>query len=435
MMPQQLGRYEIVGELGKGAMGVVYRAIDPVLQRTVAIKTIHLYLDPAEQAEYEARFYHEAKAAGRLSHPNIVTVYDVGKSGNIAYMAMELLEGRELKSLLAPRKPLPVAQALDIAAQVADGLAYAHEQEVVHRDVKPANIMITRSGLVKIMDFGIARMRASEIRTQTGVLLGSPSYLSPEQVLGKRADHRSDIFSLGIVLYEMLTGERPFSGAEITAIMYQIVHVSPRAPSVLNAEVPEILNFVVAKALAKSPEARYQDAREFARDLRECRKYVESRIQPNISINVDALPEHPASRLADGGSGTLLGDSDFPATRKVDAAPGPMAEVEPPVTLGISTHFDSFDATLRLVAATGAMEHFDDYIKTQKIARPGTPPAEPAPTPKRVTAPLGTAAGMKSALPAQRTPARQRNRRHHEAVIFGLSIAVALVIALFIVLS
>ncbi|MGN2392112.1 serine/threonine-protein kinase [Pelomicrobium sp. G1] len=430
---RQLGRYELLGELGKGAMGVVYRAIDPVLQRTVAIKTIPVYLDPSEQAEYEARFYHEAKAAGRLSHPNIVTIYDVGKSGDTTYMAMELLEGQDLKSLLAPKKPLPIPQALDIAAQVADGLAYAHEHEVVHRDVKPANLMITRSGLVKIMDFGIARMRASEIRTQTGVLLGSPSYLSPEQVLGKRADHRSDIFSLGIVLYEMLTGERPFTGAEITAIMYQIVHLSPRAPSVLNPEVPEILNFVVAKALAKSPEDRYQDAREFATDLRECRKHVESQVQPKISIDLDAFPKHSANRLADGGTGAIVG-SNFPAGRKMDAAPEPAVPPETPVALGISTHFDSFDATLRLVTATGAAEQFGEYIKTQKIARAGTPAARSAPPPKRITPPTGTAAD-KPAAPVQRAEAARNSPLSRKALVVGLALAIALAVALVAVLS
>lgn len=430
---RRLGRYEILGELGKGAMGVVYRAIDPVLQRTVAVKTIPMYLDPSEQAEYEARFYHEAKAAGRLSHPNIVTIYDVGKSGDTTYMAMELLEGQDLKSLLAPKKPLPIPQALDIAAQVADGLAYAHEHEVVHRDVKPANLMITRSGLVKIMDFGIARMRASEIRTQTGVLLGSPSYLSPEQVLGKRADHRSDIFSLGIVLYEMLTGERPFTGAEITTIMYQIVHLSPRAPSVLNPEVPEILNFVVAKALAKSPEDRYQDAREFAADLRECRKHVESQVQPKISIDLDAFPKHSANRLADGGTGAIVG-GNFPAGRKMDAAPELAVPPETPVALGISTHFDSFDATLRLVTATGAAEQFGEYIKTQKIARAGTPAARSAPPPKRITPPTGTAAD-KPAAPAQRAEAARNSPLSRKALVVGLALAIALAVALVAVLS
>jgi len=198
---QQLGRYEILSELGQGAMGVVYKARDPVLDRVVAIKTINLTLPKDELAEYEARFYQEARAAGGLNHPNIVTIYDIGKSDRVAYMAMELLEGEELRSILSSHEPLPISEALDIGAQVAEGLAYAHERQIVHRDIKPANIMVVRDGLVKITDFGIARMRTNEVKTMTGMILGSPKYMSPEQVAGKRADHRSDLFSLGVLFY------------------------------------------------------------------------------------------------------------------------------------------------------------------------------------------------------------------------------------------
>src|SRR5688572_13785712 len=209
---RKLGRYEVVAELGKGAMGTVYKAMDPLLERTVAIKTINISADDPEMAEYEARFYQEAKAVGGLNHRNIVTVYDVAKSGNMPYLAMELLDGHELGTLLGSGR-LPVAHAIDIAAQVADGLAYAHEHEVVHRDIKPANIMVMKDGLVKIADFGIARMRTKERSTESAIV-GSPRYMSPEQVLRKRAEQRSDIFSLGVVLYEMLTGTPPFTGAD-----------------------------------------------------------------------------------------------------------------------------------------------------------------------------------------------------------------------------
>jgi len=205
---KKLGRYEIVGELGKGAMGVVYCARDPMLDRTVAIKTINMELAQDEMKEYEARFYQEAKAAGGLNHPNIVIIYDIGKAGNIAYMAMELLEGKELKNLMTAGTPLPMPYALEIAAQMAEGLGYAHEHGIVHRDIKPANIMIVRGGQVKITDFGIARMRSTNVQTQVGIVLGSPKYMSPEQVAGKRAEPRSDTFALGVVLYEMVTGSR-----------------------------------------------------------------------------------------------------------------------------------------------------------------------------------------------------------------------------------
>src|SRR5438094_112008 len=185
--PWVLGRYEIVAELGKGARGVVYRANDPMLNRILAIKTINTEEAGHEgMAEYEARFYTEAKAAGSLNHPNIIIIYDIGKSGHLVYMAMEYIDGRELRELLAQGQSLPVVQAVDIAAQVGEGLAYAHQHQVVHRDIKPANIMITPEGRAKIADFGIARMRSSETRTQTGVIMGSPKYISPEQVVGQQ---------------------------------------------------------------------------------------------------------------------------------------------------------------------------------------------------------------------------------------------------------
>src|SRR5512147_1989518 len=270
-MITQLGRYNIIGELGQGAMGTVYKAVDPLIDRVVAIKTITLSLALDEKDEYEARFYQEAKAAGRLSHPNIVTIYDVGKSGDVAYIAMEFLQGRELRDILNDNQRLPVDQVIDIVAQVAVGLAYAHEHDIVHRDVKPSNIMVVRDGHVKITDFGIARMASASVRTQTGMVLGSPKYMSPEQVMGKLADRRSDIFSLGVMLYEMLTGQAPFNGENVNAIMYQTLNTVPPPPSTLRPGVPDMLNFIVAKALAKDLDDRYQNAKEFADDLRACR--------------------------------------------------------------------------------------------------------------------------------------------------------------------
>ena len=270
-MITHLGRYEIVGELGQGAMGVVYKATDPLIDRIVAIKTITLSLAQEERDEYEARFYQEAKAAGRLSHPNIVTIYDVGRSGDIAYIAMEFLQGRELRDILNDDKLLPVDQVLDIVAQVAMGLAYAHEHGVIHRDIKPSNVMVGRDSQVKITDFGIARMASSAVRTQTGMVLGSPKYMSPEQVMGKLTDQRSDIFSLGVMLYEMLTGQPAFTGENVNAIMYQTLNAIPQPPKSLNPAVPEMLNFIVAKALAKDLDNRYQNARDLANDLRACR--------------------------------------------------------------------------------------------------------------------------------------------------------------------
>ena len=265
----QVGRYRILAELGRGAMGVVYRAEDPLLNRAVAIKTIIMSTDAEERAEYEARFYQEAKAAGGLNHPNVITVHDIGRDGDMTYMAMELLEGTDLRELMR-RGPLPLRTALDLAAQVADGLAFAHERGVVHRDIKPGNIMIVRDRHAKIMDFGIASVRISDVKTQVGAILGSPRYMSPEQVRGQRASFRSDIYSLGVVLYELTAGQPPFAAEHVTQLMHLVTTATPRAPSLLNAAVPPMLDLIVAKTLEKDPDARYQSAAELAADLRAC---------------------------------------------------------------------------------------------------------------------------------------------------------------------
>lgn len=264
---EKLGRYEILSELGRGAMGVVYKAIDPLIDRTVAIKTIQLDLSRDELANFEERFYREAKSAGRLNHPNIVTIYDVGKTDHTAYIAMEFLEGQLLKEVLDVHTALPIDKIVDIAAQVADGLAYAHEKGIVHRDIKPANIMLVRGDVVKITDFGIAQMPTGS-RTLAGTVLGSPKYMAPEQVVGKTVDGRSDLFSLGVVLYEMLTGESPFNGDNINTTMYRIVNEAPLPPKTITPRIPAVFNTIVGKALAKNPGERYQNASELARDLR-----------------------------------------------------------------------------------------------------------------------------------------------------------------------
>jgi serine/threonine-protein kinase len=266
-MIHHLGRYEIIGELGKGAMGLVYKAHDPIIDRILAIKTISLSLAMDEREEYEARFFQEARAAGRLNHPNIITVYDVGKSGDVAYIVLEYLEGRELSEILTKEKQLPIHQILDIVKQVAQGLIYAHEHGVVHRDIKPTNIMVKSDSQVKITDFGIARMTSSAVQTQTGMVLGTPKYMSPEQVLGKPIDQRSDIFSLGVMLFEMLTQTSPFVGDTLNEIMFQTININPPSPSSINTRLPARLDIIVAKALEKEPNERYQSAREFASDL------------------------------------------------------------------------------------------------------------------------------------------------------------------------
>jgi eukaryotic-like serine/threonine-protein kinase len=353
---RKLGRYEIVGELGKGAMGVVFCARDPLLDRTVAIKTVNMELAQDEMAEYEARFYQEAKAAGGLNHPNIVIIYDIGKSEKIAYMAMELLQGKELKTLLASGKPLPIPFAVDVAAQMAEGLAYAHEHGIVHRDIKPANIMIVRGELVKITDFGIARMRTANVQTQVGIVLGSPRYMSPEQVAGKRAEPRSDLFSVGVILYEMITGKPPFNGEDVTSVMFQILNFVPPPPSTVNPEVPEILDFIVAKTIAKAPGDRYGNTRELAHDLRDCQRRLQAVETPVTAAGAAAaVTATTTSRRAIPSFSPEAADmlaQTAPSTRREDSEIVTI-QSQPPA-LGLSKAFDSLDATMRLAIQTGA---------------------------------------------------------------------------------
>lgn len=398
--PWALGRYEIVAELGKGAMGVVYRANDPMLNRAVAIKTINMAEAEHEGvAEYEARFYTEAKAAGGLNHPNIVIVYDIGRSGDLVYMAMEYVEGKELREMLTEGQPLPVVQAVDIAAQVADGLAYAHQHHVIHRDIKPANILITSDGRAKIADFGIARMRSSETRTQTGIIMGSPKYISPEQVIGKRADHRSDIFSLGVILYQCLTGSTPFNGEGLSALMYQITNYDPPAPSSMNPEVPVMLDYIIAKVLNKTPEARYQSGSDFANDLRECRVELEGGRQTAAAGLIVTKPI-PAPASPAIGVAPAEADAGEPDD-EIEASSAP--------TKGISRAFDSHEATLRLMRQIAADGTTTDFVSS------------PA---------LSTSAARLGGI----APPRERPWGKRENLIFGATVAAALVIATAIVL-
>ena len=369
MEPRTLGRYELLAELGKGAMGVVYRANDQLLDRLVAIKTVNMSLDPQEMAEYEERFYQEAKAAGSLNHPNIVTIYDIGKSGNVAYMAMEFLQGEELRSLLAAGKPLAAARAVDISAQVAEGLAYAHQHGVVHRDIKPAKIMLAVTGLAKITDFGIARMRSAQVKTETGIVLGSPRYMSPEQVAGKRAEPRSDIFSLGVILYEMLAGKPPFSGEDVTSVMFQIMNLVPPPPSSINMRVPEVLDFIVAKSIAKSLDDRYSSAEEFARDLREVAKQIDTTVHTLTATRPPVRPK------LDTNTAESLAQS-LPVTRRADAEVTTLGATPAPA-LGLSKAFDSLNATLRLAVNTGMGEQLKEFSDSGKF-RPLTGSAQEA---------------------------------------------------------
>jgi serine/threonine-protein kinase len=267
MRASNIGRYELLEELSRGGMGVVYKARDPLIDRVVAIKTIGMGLSRLESEAFDKRFDREARSAGRLNHPNIVTIHDMGRSDDGAYIAMEFLDGRSLRDILDTGVVLEPARVAHIAVQIADGLAYAHEHDVIHCDIKPANIMVLPSGLVKITDFGIARLPTGS-RTFAGNVFGSPRYISPEQILGRPIDARSDIFSLGAVIYEMLTGVPPFGGGELDEILFQVINDKPEPPTSRNASIPAAFDAIIDRALAKSPGDRYATAGWMAADLR-----------------------------------------------------------------------------------------------------------------------------------------------------------------------
>ena len=287
--PKKLGKYEITGILGRGAMGVVYKAFDPGIARHVALKAIRRDLIGQESAEQAvARFRNEAMAAGRLTHPGIVAIYDYGEDGDTAFIAMEYAEGQGLREYLRARGAIKLSEIAQMMGQLLDALDYAHARGVVHRDIKPANIIITLDSKLKVTDFGIARLDTTNL-TQTGMIVGTPSYMAPEQYTGLPVDQRADLFSAGVVLYEMITGMKPFSGSN-EVIAYQICHAPHCVPSDIDPSLPRVLDEVINRSLAKKKEERYASAGEFLRAL-------------NVAI----------SQTANGAEATLIATAARPA--------------------------------------------------------------------------------------------------------------------------
>src|SRR6202047_2160237 len=297
------GRYEIVGELGRGAMGVVYKAMDPVIGRTVAVKTIKLSAEGTglTRPELLARFQTEARAAGLLTHPNIVVVFDAGgEDGALASIIMQLVEGRSLQALLDDGHSFPLPRVLRIMEQACSALQFAHERNVVHRDIKPANLMLTGDDTVKVTDFGTAKILQFGTVQQTAHVMGTPSYMSPEQVKGRAVDGRSDIFALGVMLYEMITGEKPFPGQNITTVIYKIVNEDPVPPRQIDPSIHPGISAVVMKALEKEPEQRYQRCREMLEELKNYRS-ISGGGHPQSTMVVGG--GSPAATLISGNAG------------------------------------------------------------------------------------------------------------------------------------
>jgi len=387
--PKRLGRYQIQHELGRGAMGAVYRALDPTIERVVAIKTIRVDLPSGELRDYRDRFLREAKAAGRLSHPNIVTIYDAGEEGGLAYIVMEHLPGVSLRDLLAGGEALPFEAWTSIAAQVADGLAGAHAAGVIHRDIKPANVMLTGDARVRITDFGIARIEGTST-TRAGLVLGSPKYMSPEQIRGLPLDQRTDLFSLGALMYEMATGRPPFGadGGDVYEVMREVVNRDPPPPRSVNPALPQALEAVILRALAKPVEDRYRSATEIARDLKRALKQLAPEATLGRPGAIDATAQ--LVRLALASARVDPAADTVPPSGAAAAAP--RADASGPA-------WDDFQS--RLLADI-------DAFAAAEVA----PPPDPSPPPARASAagtlafPALAADGLTGEAEADGAPAR-----------------------------
>ena len=288
--PRLIGRYEILEELGRGAMGSVLKANDPAMGRTVAVKTILTSALEGRQAEeYRTRFYREARAAGILAHPGIVPVFDVGEHEGMPYLVMEFVEGRTLAAAMRSAERFTLERVCELGQQIAEALGYAHRKGVIHRDIKPANILLTStqsygSERPRITDFGVAKMGAAEV-TSTGQLLGTPAFMPPEQFTGAAVDGRADLFSLGVILYALATGEQPFPGETVTAVSYKVVHTEPVPPARFNRAVPPALEVAILKCLSKSPADRYQTGEELAAVLAALKGAPESSVMRTLQCD------------------------------------------------------------------------------------------------------------------------------------------------------
>ena len=380
--PAKLGKYTIRRELGKGAMGVVYEGFDPAIERVVALKTVRAdQLGGEDAPAIIARFRREAQAAGRLTHPNVVAVYELGEDAGTTFIAMEFVKGRSLKEYLEQHTRFTTPQLARIMGELLAALDYSHRNGVVHRDIKPANVMILEDGTVKVADFGIARIEQSNL-TQTGMILGTPSYMSPEQFMGQTVDGRSDLFSAGVILYELLTGEKPFSGSA-TTIMHKVLQEDPLPPSTLNVQVPRPFDGVVKRALAKRPDERFQTAREFAEAIKAA---VEGREAP-AAIDATVVGTATMTKRAAQAPIDIKTDPTQSTSRTVrqPAAPAPAAPAARPArSQGLAIAIVGGIAALGIAIAAWMM----------LSGRPGTPSAPPV-----ATAPPAQAAEPPAAPP------------------------------------
>jgi serine/threonine protein kinase len=371
----KLGRYEVVRELGKGAMGIVYLAKDPLIGRLVALKTIRLgaHADDDETREFQQRFIREAQAAGILNHPAIVTVHDIGRDEetDTSFIAMEFVEGQNLKEVLSQGRALSFEQIADIVAQVAEALDFAHAKGIVHRDVKPANIILIEGNRAKITDFGIAKIASGQANlTSTGQFLGTPNYMAPEQIKGAPVDGRTDIFALGICLYECLTRRKPFGGDSLTSISYKIVHEPFPSLHEINPQIPDGYDEIVANCLAKDPTKRYQRARDLSQALRAVlRGEKPTRPADPMLAEETIVTRATAERAAAASAAATQSNTPMPTLE----VPFPEAIEPPPADMG-SNNTRSSGATPAVAAAAPAAAAKSG---THPAAKPAGPPRPP----------------------------------------------------------
>jgi serine/threonine protein kinase len=344
------GRYEILGELGRGGMGVVYKAKDPLIGRTVAVKTIRLSEEGTgmSHAQLVERFQTEARAAGLLTHPNIVVIYDAGEADGLYYITMELVNGKSLRSLLDSGEKFTLPRLLHIMEQVCSALQFAHDNNVVHRDIKPANIILAANDLVKITDFGTAKILQYGGSQQTAAM-GTPGYMSPEQIKSKAVDGRTDIFSLGVMLYELTTGQRPFRGQDVTAILYRILNEEPVPPQKLNPSLPQGVSSTILKALAKSPHQRYENCRELLEDLKNYRP-GEAGAAANAASHIPAPPPIREAPARDPMKNFKAEMPQIPGVEPRPTPPPPRAKPTPPQSDAAAN-----DAVAEIMQAAGGI--------------------------------------------------------------------------------
>ncbi len=400
MSPEKIGRYEIVGELGRGAMGLVYKATDPNIGRTVALKTMRLDVSGVEEQDMLRRFKHEARLAGVMNHPNIVTIYDAGEDEGVFYIAMEYVDGRTLQSILHEERVLNPKQIIDISRQICAGLDYAHVHGVIHRDIKPGNIMVGPEGAAKIMDFGIAK--SSTGMTSAGQVLGTPTYMSPEQVKGRALDGRTDLFSWGVVLYEMVTGEKPFTGESLTTIIYKIIHEHPTPPRDLDVSVHPGLNAIVTKSIAKNADDRYQNGAELINDLENYKAVggdtegtrvmaaapETNKVAAVSSVRMPASAQPTVITPSTGNSAAAVAPAMAAIDSTISVPPKPPDSLHPPKKNQNTMIAGGVAVVLALAAGVGILKH-----------KASPPLAQPVAQAQQQTAPATPGSGSSASAP------------------------------------